>query len=153
MTVIISTETDRSRRRILLATGTVFAGTTTGCLGGIETAVQGTRDTGRTAGEAGSGRCYAEARSHFDGEYATVENVGALNGEVLVSLDRVADEVATGRVFRDDTTVGTFDVQDGSRFEWAAPDVPFETTYRLVLRNESEERLDTFEFAADCSVE
>lgn len=130
----------------------MFAGATAGCLGG-RAVLRGDRNTDQTGDETGSGRCHTEAQSHPDDEYATVENVGVLDGEVFVSLDSMGEEVATARAFRDGDAVETFDLRNESRLAWPAPDVPFKTTERLVLQDESGDRLTAFEFSADCSAE
>jgi hypothetical protein len=138
------------RRTVLTAAGTLVSGSLAGCIGAFGT---DEADGGRTEqrGDAGgSGRCYAEAQSHLDDSLAVVENVGVLDGEVFVAVDDVAAEVTSYRVFRGDTALRSFDAAGRSRLAWDVPELPFETSYRLVLRDEADERLGQFEFSAEC---
>lgn len=150
---MIGTDDGLRRRRVLAATGAVVTGVTAGCLGSAE--VNGRRDAenGLPAGASETGRCYTEAQSDLDQRLATVENVGILDGELFVELDAVTSAVASYRVFREDNPLETFDVGGGSRLTWPVPDGTFETSYRLVLRDESTDRLGSFAFSAECSSE
>lgn len=141
------------RRTALATAGAAFTGTIAGCIGSFAADDPGPGDTDQSGAADGSGRCYTEAQSHLADSLGSVENVGVLESEVFVALDEVAADVATYRVFREGSALETFDAGNRSRFAWAAPDAPFETSYRVVLRDDAGDRLGDFEFSAECSTE
>lgn len=137
------TDIDHRRRQALGATAAVIVSSTAGCLSNIEV-------SGQLTEESKHRRCYTESQSNLDERLAIIENVGVLDGEVYVELDEVAGEVASYRVFREGSLFKTFNVGEGSRLAWPAPQETFETSYQLVLRGKDADSLGSFRFSAEC---